>query len=164
MTVSDGGGRPPQFGYLDVSISDQGDYTGGLLVVTAEGRPIEFHCTEPVRPNRVQSVLYGATLRQFVTGELVGAALVRRAASAIDLLLVSDADAAIAGERLGKPTAVVTPEAATPPAEIADRLSEAFASLAASIDLTEPFERVREAIREAHRLAGEEESDAGVAA
>lgn len=51
---------------------------GGFLVLNLAGRPVEFHCTVPVRPNRAQVILYGATLESFVCGEQIAPALVGR--------------------------------------------------------------------------------------
>ena len=43
---------PKHIGFLTAV----GDYThgviGGLLVLDLVGRPLEYHCTEPFRPNR----------------------------------------------------------------------------------------------------------------
>ena len=36
---------------------------GGLLVTNHNGRPLEFQCTTPVRPDRTQEILYGQMLR-----------------------------------------------------------------------------------------------------
>src|SRR6266404_1210747 len=50
-------------GFLTVVSSEPHGLVGGYLVLNALGRPLEFHCTAPVKPNRAQEILYGATLQ-----------------------------------------------------------------------------------------------------
>ena len=45
-------------------------------MVTAKGRPIEFHCTAPVLPNRAQEILYGKTLPSFLLCDQIGCSLI----------------------------------------------------------------------------------------
>jgi hypothetical protein len=52
-------------------------YRGGILVVDEWGKPLEFRCTAPVRPNPVQRTLYGETLMPHIAVELVGAPILR---------------------------------------------------------------------------------------
>ena len=63
-------------------------FMGGLLVTNHLGRPLEFQCTEPVKPNRTQEILYGPTLAPFLLGELIGRTLVEKAAIKPDLVLI----------------------------------------------------------------------------
>lgn len=75
------------FGFLTVRYHHQLGFFGGLLTVNALGRPKEFHCTLPLRPNRAQEILYGAALVDFVCGEQIGLALAKRPKVAPNLLL-----------------------------------------------------------------------------
>lgn len=73
-------GKPEPFrlGFLTaIDLPDKG-YVGGLLVTNHFGRPLEFQCTLPVRPNPTQEILYGPTLEPFVLGELIGATLIEK--------------------------------------------------------------------------------------
>jgi hypothetical protein len=66
-------------GYLSsVHTADHG-YFGGYLIVCPLGRPLEFHCTAPLRPSRAQRILYGSTLDAYLLGEQIGGALLRAA-------------------------------------------------------------------------------------
>jgi hypothetical protein len=51
---------------------------GGYLVLNIAGRPLEFHCTAPVKPNRAQQILYGPTLEPYLYGEQIGQALLSK--------------------------------------------------------------------------------------
>lgn len=64
-----------RLGFLTALEIPQRGYVGGLLVTNHFGRPLEFQCTTPVRPNRTQELLYGPTLVPFIVGELIGKTL-----------------------------------------------------------------------------------------
>ena len=57
------------FGYLSIIESDVGQI-GGLLMLNVQARPVEFHCTAPVKPTKAQEVLYGATLHSYVAEQI----------------------------------------------------------------------------------------------
>jgi hypothetical protein len=63
------------FGYLSVLQSPEHGYFGGYLIVSPLGRPLEFHCTAPIRPSRAQEILYGPTLRPYIVGDQIASAL-----------------------------------------------------------------------------------------
>jgi hypothetical protein len=65
---------------------------GGLLVTNSNGRPLEFQCTTPVRPDRTQEILYGKTLRPWLLGELIGKTLLDRVSIKPDIVLTCDPD------------------------------------------------------------------------
>lgn len=64
-------------------------FVGGLLVTDRFGRPLEFQCTTPVKPNRTQELLYGPTLVPFILGDLLGKALFDRVSVKPSLILTS---------------------------------------------------------------------------
>lgn len=68
----------PALGFLTVVGYEQHGFLGGYLVLNASGRPLEFHCTAPVKPNRAQEILYGPTLVPYVYGEQIGQVLVKK--------------------------------------------------------------------------------------
>jgi hypothetical protein len=55
-------------GFLAVVEHELHGLFGGYLLLNATGRPLEFHCTAPVRPNRAQQILYGPTLEPYLYG------------------------------------------------------------------------------------------------
>ena len=52
--------------------------TGGYLVLNGAGRPLEFHCTQPLSPDKIQQILYGDTLQPFLYGERIAQTLLQR--------------------------------------------------------------------------------------
>lgn len=88
---------------------------GGLLLLNRSARPLEFHCTAPVRPNRVQELLYGPTLRPFLYGELIARTLIDKVATAPAVVLVDLPELLAARDHVSLPLALVgTPQAAAP--------------------------------------------------
>ncbi|MEX0717630.1 MAG: hypothetical protein WD066_13640 [Planctomycetaceae bacterium] len=155
-----------RLGFLTAVRIGAGGHVGGLLVTNRQGRPLEFQCTTPVRPNRTQEILYGPTLLPFVLGELIGKTLVERVGVKPDLLLVEGEDFLGLREHVAIPVGcVLTDESPAAEQEKAtlgrqsirvhpdfteDRaaVGKAAESVPADADLLEPFERVREALKE----------------
>ena len=75
----DPGATSSAFGFLTVVEHPQLGLFGGYLVLNTSGRPVEFHCTAPLKPNRAQEILYGPTLKPYLYGEQIGRALVTKA-------------------------------------------------------------------------------------
>ena len=82
-------------GFLTVVRHEPHGLFGGYLLLNRNGRPLEFHCTAPVKPNRAQEILYGATLESYLYGEAIGATLTAKSSTPIDFLCV-DVQAALA--------------------------------------------------------------------
>jgi len=152
-------------GFYQTCETPSGETSGGILVTSHRGRPIEFQCTLPVRPNPTQQLLYGATLRPFLRGELIAGALRDKLESKPDILFVDDPDA-LNGETWGDVPVVSFQPAASEalkrqirehtvwidPADAA-AFDKATALLEKyvpdSADLKEPLARVEQALREA---------------
>jgi hypothetical protein len=150
-------------GFLTV-VQDGNSYLGGYLVTNVWGRPLEFRLTSAVQPNRVQQVLYAATLQPYLFGELIGKTLVEKSNTPVQLV-VTDREAVLelrnrvdvpvvclasgteAGESAGRPWLchLCFPEDAAGAQTLIERFDRSF-------DLREPFGRIREAIGEARRL------------
>lgn len=82
---------PFSLAYLARHVFEDGHaYRGGLLVVNERGQPLEFRCTSPIRPNAVQSTLYGESLHPYMALELVGKPLLGTAREGFNLLLVRE--------------------------------------------------------------------------
>ena len=62
----------PALGFLTVLEHETDGLFGGYLILNLAGRPLEFHCTAPIRANRAQEILYGPTLEPYLYGEQIG--------------------------------------------------------------------------------------------
>ena len=155
------------FGYLLIHADASLGWTGGYLIVSHTGRPIEFHCSEPVLPSRADEILYGATLRPHLCAERIAPALLAKASKRVDLLLVSDEETLRAGHDHGLPVVSLSAISAAEECgweSLGDEIAQRLMSFSDHVDIAEPFERVREAILEAHRVSHTGESDDQVAA
>jgi len=94
---------------LTVLQDEQFGLFGGYLVLNTAARPLEFHCTSPIKPTRAQEILYGPTLEPYLYGEQIGAALVK-AAKIRPLVVWTDRAPALAVRRcIDRPVALVLP-------------------------------------------------------
>ncbi|HEV2969234.1 MAG TPA: hypothetical protein VGY55_04530 [Pirellulales bacterium] len=109
MPVDDAKSQPA-LGFLTVLEHAQHGLMGGYLVLNSAGRPLEFHCTAPIKPNRAQQILYGPTLEPYLYGEQIGQALVAKS-PAQPLVICTDLRPALALRPLvSAPVALVLPE------------------------------------------------------
>ena len=171
------GGGLSNLGFLTV-LHEASGYLGGYLVTNVWGRPLEFRLSSAVQPNRVQHILYAATLEPYICADLIGKTLVDKAAVPVQLI-VTDHEAVLDLRlKLECPVLWLAPVADSrresddhrgalvSPGE-AGRGSllchprfgsdvplarELLTRLDSSFDLAEPFLRVREAIGEARKL------------
>ncbi len=185
------GTTPGHLGFLTVLEHEQLGLVGGYLILNAAGRPLEFHCTAPVKPNRAQQILFGPTLNAYLYGEQIGQTLLAKG-SQQPAAVYTDSERVLAvRDFVTMPVALVLPvddnafdqtrhPAPTSggwridaPQRPGSHLAEftlgrnRLAVLAArgqdretltgrseelgGFDLAEPFERIREAVEEAHK-------------
>ena len=110
---SGGKNRKPVLGFLSVLEDEKHGLFGGYLLLNVAGRPLEFHCTAPIRANRAQQILYGPTLDAFLYGEQIGQTLVAKA-KARPAVVCTDRSAVMAlREHVSLPVALVIPEEPT---------------------------------------------------
>ena len=161
-------------GFLTVVDSPVQGLIGGYLILNALGRPLEFHCTAPIKPNRAQEILYGPTLQPFIYGEQIGQTLVRATQLKVPMVLTDLALVLATAELVKEPIVLLMPdepgaapargqtmlEAAGRRMALAsgrqsdrDAVLAATAKLGESFDWAEPFGRIRDAIGEAQRAA-----------
>jgi len=110
-------------GFLTVLDLQPQGLLGGYLILNAAARPLEFHCTAPVRPNRAQQILYGPTLEPFLFGEQIGGTLVGKSKITPQVLLTDRHQMLAVRALKAVPIAVVLAEPARPAAEAAESRS-----------------------------------------
>jgi hypothetical protein len=121
-------------GFLTVIDQFPGGLTGGYLVLNKTGRPLEFHCTMPLLPEKIQQILYGDTLQPFLYGERIAQTLVQRSKLPVLSVLTNHAAVLPAQTLVSTPIIYVfdgltKPEenSGTPPIrEISEELSESL--------------------------------------
>jgi hypothetical protein len=114
----------PSIGFLTVLDQQEAGLFGGYLVLNACGRPLEFHCTAPVKANRAQQILYARTLAPYLYGEQIGQALLAKA-KVEPLWICTDVEPALAvRDFTPAPVACLLPpeERASPSGDVDGRL------------------------------------------
>lgn len=163
------------YGFLQV-IADEGiGYTGGLLLVDENGKPVEFHCTAPVTDNHSQKIFYGETWQSHVYCDLISKSLVAKCNRSPELLFVEQPELTKLAGNVAPPVMLVsiadgepmTDEVEYPELEM-DKLTvtvlshdlgliefvkEACSRFTTTLSINEPFERIRMAIGEAQQIA-----------
>jgi hypothetical protein len=153
-------------------------YLGGYLVTNSWGRPLEFRLSTAVQPNRVQSILYGSTLQEYLCADLIGKTLIDKTATPIHLLFTDATNVLPIRTRLDIPVLAVVPQddptlpflpserierfsterTATPllfdPRQEGDReqIAAILEKVDPALDVSEPFSRIREAMGEARKM------------
>lgn len=167
-------------GFLTCTEFDGWGLCGGLLLLNQMARPLEFHCTLPVKVSRTQAILYGTSIRAYICGQVIGKALLEKAKCRPGLVITDCPETATMHEDSDLPLAFVatsdkqqTAAASTnaeslnfgrfpvhltfPPEHdrepLKQRLRQDLARFAEKFDLDEPFERVRQAMTEARDAA-----------
>ncbi len=156
-------------GFLTVIEVAGGAFVGGLLVTNKLGRPLEFQCTTPVKPNRTQEILYGPTLKPFLFSDLIGKTLMERLQVRPQLLLIDQPDLLALRNHVELPIACLV-AAGADRAELPDQTHVGLGNrrvrfdadhpedadlvrtqsklVPGDADTAEPLERVREALQE----------------
>jgi len=168
---------PKAYGFLTAVESGTHGVFGGYLLVDPWGRPLEFHCTAPVKVSRAQQILFGSTLQSHLHGQQIGGTLLGEGTVTPEVVLTdlepmmhvrshtklpvalirgasSGSPAATFGSAVGTGSFTIGNASVSPHATDAargDDLRERLEELAAAVDLCEPFERIRAAIDEAQR-------------
>jgi hypothetical protein len=168
---------PIHLGFLTV-FQDGTGYLGGYLITNSWGRPLEFRLTTAVQPNRVQHILYGATLQEYLCADLIGKTLIEKSSTAVQLLFTDSLNVLPIRGRLDVPVLAVVPQddpsvTFLPEERIArlkddrcaapllydprhaadlDRIRATLERVDPGLDVSEPFSRIREAMGEARKL------------
>ena len=162
-------------GFLTIVEDASYGFFGGYLILNPAGRPVEFHCTAPVKANRAMEILYGNTLRSFLFGEQIAKTLVERSKILPRMLCVDQSCTlcvrplisipAILVERAPAGTVSVPEDQIfwkekqifhTLPEYVSDiaAVRKNLEDLVIEFDFLEPFDRIREAIAEAQKASG----------
>lgn len=163
---------PLTLGFLSI-LQEGPAYLGGYLVTNVWGRPLEFRLSSAVQPNKVQQILYAASLVPYVCGDLIGKTLVEKAGVGVQLVVTTCEHALDLRHKVECPVVwLVRAEEgrASGPLDVAlpgdkgvlvchakhkgdvGRVQELLTQLEGNVDLTEPFSRIREAITEARKM------------
>ncbi len=164
-------------GFLTI-VQENGSYQGGYLVTNLWGRPLEFRLSSAVQPNRLQQILYGGTLRPYLCADLIGKILLDKTGTPARCIL-TDCEAALDLRlRIDVPVVWLAPSRDPVAEDLAEEgasvssppnreglwivhprfpgdrtaVAELLERVDGSVQLAEPFLRIREALAEAHKM------------
>jgi hypothetical protein len=163
-------------GFLTVFAEPTG-YLGGYLVTNSWGRPIEFRLSTAVQPNKVQQILYGRTLTEYLCADLIGRTLVEKTSTPAHLVVTDTANVLPLRSRIETPVVAAVADGQLPPSSPdrslatlnhprsslpltfdlkwpadEERVRAILDRVDAALDLAEPFSRIREAMGEARKM------------
>ncbi len=145
-----------------------GAFLGALMVTDYRTRPVHFSFASPIRPTKMQRLLYGHTLDEHIRIDVITQRLWKELPCRPTVLFVDALELVAARQIAGLPTAFLCKEASsqlepnklTPlrydtAQNIDDQevIGQILAKLEVSVDLVDPFARMREALKEAVKSA-----------
>jgi hypothetical protein len=143
-------------GFLTV-LHESNGYVGGYLVTNTWGRPLEFRLSTAVQPNRVQQILYGATLEPYLCADLIGKTLLDKTGTVAQIVITDHPAVLELRGQVDVPVGLLDAHGLPSVGLNAHpRFPEDDAALRRvcerDVDLAEPFARIRDAIAEARKL------------
>lgn len=85
---------------------------GAFLLTDGDTKPLEFRCTNPIRPTSLQTVLYGQMLDSHLLVELIGLPLVNSLKQPPTLILVQEPGLLALRQRANVPVLQIAKESA----------------------------------------------------
>ncbi|WP_126992442.1 hypothetical protein [Thermosipho globiformans] len=139
-------------GYLSVKkILDK--YIGGILIINDKGIPVEFKYTEPIIPTAIQKIIYGSSLEEYLSTEIIGKTLIEKIENKPEIIFVDSQ------ELLSLENVVFLAELKTPAEEsleinnryfkiipLKENIKSILIDISEKIDITEPFSRLEKAL------------------
>jgi len=83
---------------------------GAILLTDGDTKPLEFRCTNPIRPTSLQNVLYGQMLEAHLIVELIGLPLVNSLRQPPTIILVQEPELLELRHRVHSPILQITKE------------------------------------------------------
>lgn len=139
-------------------------FLGALMVTDYRARPTHFAFVSPIRPTKVQRILYGSTLDEHVKIDVIGQKLLTDLPVVPDVLFVDTQELTVVRRIVDIPTAFLSKssDAEDNPGKLTsltydtgsnmhdqDIVGKILAALESYVDLVEPFIRMRDALKEA---------------
>jgi hypothetical protein len=91
-----------KIGYF-TCLESGGHYLGAVLVTDGAGIPLEFKYTEPIKPTRIQAILYGGSLERYIKTEVIRAKLVKSLTNRPEVIFIDNTDMSMLGRCEGIP-------------------------------------------------------------
>lgn len=167
--------REIRLAFMDVILFSDGAIRGGILTTDMDTRPYEFRITSAIKPTQLQQMLYGTSLKEYVYGELICAPLIKATKEKISYVLTKERYIMEVRPLVAVPIVLMScnDKAAGDGVktigfqmhkDYSTELSQAkvvLTPITQKLDLMEPFERLKLALNEVHRLGVGEKGKGG---
>lgn len=105
-------------GYVTVE-GAEGQFRGASLVVDQRGIPMDFRYTDPIRPSRLERILYGSALDVYLREELILQSLLGAVETSPSLWICDEGDLLVPLKTVGKGKALFLTATSHAPLEAA---------------------------------------------
>ena len=159
-------------GYIIFAQDQSAAWTGAVMLTDSRTRPLHFAFATPVRPTPLQKLLYGTTLDEYVRIDVIGKKLIPDLPRVPDVMFVETADSRAIRRVTPFPVAILSKSQGESPNTGAfsgvvfstgdsrddhEIVAPLISAIDGSINLLEPFGRMREALKEALKTAQKSE-------
>lgn len=158
-----------KFAFLDLAVFEEGEaIRGGCLVTDEDTHPLEFRVSGAIRPTNLQKILYGDTLIEYISIDLIGLPMLLALDNKPDIVLVREAEFLKLRSSVNMPVLWVRSTAegqyvlqALPGHDHeAEAGRDVLPVRLRGKSIMEPFSRIRNALEEAHGLRVGEQQQA----
>jgi len=142
--------------FLEIlQFEDGNTYRGAVLLTQEKTVPLEFYLTDPLQPNPIQKVLYGAIFQDYLKFEVFGKPLLSNLSTKPDVVLVRESGLLNLIDSSEIPLALMQEgnkvEKLVSGKNFEDQiLKKEIESISQENSLYEPFERVNAAVMQIH--------------
>lgn len=117
-------GANNSLGYVTVE-GAEGQFRGASLVVDQRGIPMDFRYTDPIRPSRLERILYGSALDVYLREELILQSLIGAVEVSPSLWICEESDLLVPLKTVGKGKALFLSQSSHAPLETAGAVESA---------------------------------------
>ncbi len=78
-----------KIGYFKI-YNEGENYAGGIMISDQRGIPVEFKYTDPIKPTKIQKVLYGDVLDKYLREEVIMSNLVGKVENKPEIYIIDD--------------------------------------------------------------------------
>lgn len=142
--------------FLEILAFDNGEaYRGAVLLTQEQTVPLEFYLTDPLRPNHIQKLLYGAIFDSYLKFEVFGKPLLSNLSIKPDIVIVRESGLLNLVNGSEIPLALVSQDNAVHSLVGGKNLEEKLLrkeldQLIQQYNYYEPFERIQAAVSQIH--------------
>ncbi len=135
-----------------VNRSEDASYTGGVMIIDRYGMPHEFKYTEPIRPTKLQRILYGKALDRYIKNEVIVKNLISKIENAPSLYFVKERELSDFGSELKRLFVTVSVSMDDPGKEVGSIKQTEGGEFIIRVSSTEVFRCYSNALKSSERM------------